>query len=260
MRVVCVDDERQALDLALTLCRNVPGVDDAVGFTDAREALAWLEGHAADAVILDIEMPVLNGISMAERVKKLHPGIALIFLTGHAQYAVDAISLRASGYLLKPVDQESLTRELKYAMTSRRLREPAHIVANTFGYFDFLVDGESVAFKRTKAKELLAFLIDKRGGGVTRQQAYMDIWESDDYGHSEIKMLDTVIRSLRDTLQEYGVGEIFEMKSGFLRIRPELLDCDLYRLLDGDIAASSAFRGEYLNGYPWAVLNQGIIF
>ena len=115
--------------------------------------------------------------------------------------------------------------------------------------------GETLAFHRAKSKELLAYLIDRSGKGVTRQDIFAALWEEGLYDRSRQKYLDVIIRSLRETLREAGSEGILEIKSGFLRIRPELLDCDLYRFLNNDPAAVNAYRGEYMPEYTWAVFN-----
>ena len=66
------------------------------------------------------------------------------------------------------------------------------------------------------------------------------------------KQMDVVIRSLRDTLRNSGIEDLFELKNRCLRIRPEMIDCDLYRFLKGDKEAVSAYCGEYMSQYTWA--------
>ena len=132
-----------------------------------------------------------------------------------------------------------------------------HIVMKTFGGFDCLVDGKAIPFRQAKCKELLAYLVDRRGSSVTRAEAFAILWEDRLYDRSMQKQLDVIIRRLRATLLEYGISEILEMKSGTMRIHPELLDCDLYRFLSGDAEAVRAYRGEYMSGYSWAELTEG---
>ena len=79
--------------------------------------------------------------------------------------------------------------------------------------------------------------------------------EEGQYDYSRQKYLDVIIRSLRETLKEAGVEEILEIKGGFLRVKTEMLDCDLYRFLRNDPEAVNAYRGEYMEEYPWAVFN-----
>ena len=192
---------------------------------------------------------------LAEKLKRRHPDASVIFLTAFPQYAVQAVKLRASGYLLKPVSLEDLKEEIDYACSKKRERPSSHIIVQTFGNFEIFVDGETLAFRRSKSKELLAYLVDRSGKGVSRAWIFSALWEEGVYDHSKQKYLDVIIRSLRDTLREAGIEEILEIKGGFLRVRPELLDCDLYRLLKNDPAAVNAYRGEYMVEYSWAVLN-----
>ena len=231
MTAICVDDEPLVLQLSLSLIRELPQFKQVEGFGGSVEALDWLETPRPDLALLDIDMPAINGIALAIRIKEQYPDTAIIFLTGYTQYAVEAFALHASGYLMKPINQ-------------------------TFGNFDVFVDGKAVAFNRSKSKELLAYLVDRKGSSVSRTEAFAVLWEDNAYDRSMQKQLDVVIRSLRGTLQENGIGEILEMKSGNMRIIPELLDCDLYRFFSGDAEAINEYRGEYMSSYSWASLTE----
>ena len=120
-------------------------------------------------------------------------------------------------------------------------------------------DGELTAFRQAKCKELLAYLIDRQGGSVTRAEAFAILWEDWMYDRGMQKQFDVIIRSLRDTLEEYGVGEILEMKKGALRIRPELISCDAWRFFKGDTDAVNAFRGEYMSAYALGSHTAGLV-
>ena len=193
---------------------------------------------------------------MAAKIKERCPNAAIIFLTGYTQYAVEAFSLHASGYLLKPINRERLSEEIDYALFGRHTPRTSHITVQTFGNFDLFVDGRTVSFTRSKSKELMAYLIDRQGSSVSRTEAFSVLWEDSLYDRSMQKQLDVIIRSLRTTLQEYGIGEIVEMKAGMMRVVPEKIDCDLYRFLNGDAAAVNEYRGEYMSSYSWASLNE----
>ena len=260
MNVICVDDEFLSMRRILSMCLDMPEVSHAEGFTSAAKALSWLKEHTADVALLDIHMPDMNGLALAQEIRKRRPYTAIIFVTAHSQYAVDAFALHVSGYLLKPVSKERLFAELAYAASTPPFRKcEARIVVQTFGYFEITTDGKKVAFKRSKSKELLALLVDKRGSGMTRSQAQAELWEDREYNRQMQKQFDVILRSLRSTLQEYGIGEILELQRGFIRIRPELLNCDLYCFLDGDKNAAREFRGEYMTGYSWARITEGYL-
>ena len=259
MRIVCVDDEKLVLELIESMCRHLPQHPEVCGFTRALPALDFIRENPVDIAILDINMPDMNGLSLAANVKDASPDTAVIFLTGYAEYAVEAFALHVSGYLLKPVTEEQLAAEVDYALSGKKtdLRK-GRITARTFGEFDLLVDGKAVSFPRAKSKELLAYLIDRNGGYVTRAFLYAALFEEKAYDRRAQKYLDVIIRSLRQTLKEAGAGEILEMSRGSLRICPEKLDCDMYRFLDGDTNAINAYRGEYMNAYSWASLTEAL--
>ena len=263
MKILCVDDDRQTLQQHIALCRELPHVTQAEGFTGAKEALAWAEEHSVDLALLDIVMPDLDGLSLARALREKQPHMALVFLTEHEQYAAEAWEMHATSYVLKPLTRERLIDELSYAAEWRRKQAEedviAHIAVQTFGNFDLLVDGKEVNFSRSKAKELFACLVDKKGLRISRKEAFRLLWEGEEYTRPGQKKLDVVIRSLRATLQENGIGEILQLEQGTLRIVPQALDCDAYRLLAGDQAYENKYRGEYMSLYTWARPTEGAI-
>jgi len=106
---------------------------------------------------------------------------------------------------------------------------------------------------------LLAFLIDKQGAGVKRAVAFAALYEDELYDRKMQKSFNVIVHSLKTTLTENGIGEIFEMNSGELRINPALIDCDLYRLLQGDVHAVNSYRGEYMSNYYWANMTEAFV-
>lgn len=252
MRIICVDDEPLAVEDVLSVCRDLSSDVLVNGFTDVNEALEWIRSNPVDAALLDIDMPQMNGITLAAQIKKIKPDMIILFLTAYKEFAFDAFQVHPNGYLLKPLLPEILQKELDYAASVHPQTAVPHIEARTFGNFDLLVDGELVTFKRARSKELLAYLIDRRGISASRKEMAAVLFEDESYDHNHQKYLDVIIRSLRDTLKEYGIEEIFYMERRGLRIIPEKISCDMYRFYQGDTEAIRLFRGEYLVSYAWA--------
>ena len=278
IKMICVDDAPLVLDHTVSLCRTIDRITDTKGFTNSGAALEYIGKNKVEIAVLDINMPDMNGIELAAHIKEKSPDTAIIFLTAYSEYAVEAFKLHASGYLMKPIDKESLSAEIDHALTNHPFRMESRIAAQTFGDFEFIVDGEVLVFIRSKskekgqeapcpgasqtstphlsAKELLAYLIERRGRNVSRQQAFMTLYENREYDRSMQKQFDNVIRNLRSVLKEHHAENIFVLERGTMRIRPELIDCDMYRLLDGDAEAVNSYRGEYMNQYSWANISE----
>ena len=117
MRVICVDDATVILQHTLKLLEEMPQIDEVKGFTNPLEALDFVKENPVDLALLDIEMPEMNGIQLAGKIKEVRPGVAIIFLTAYSQYAVDAFAVRAAGYLLKPVTAEALKKDIGYVLS-----------------------------------------------------------------------------------------------------------------------------------------------
>ena len=263
LKVLCVDDEKLMLQFAVSLCEKIPEISGVQGFEKARDALGWLKDHPCDLALLDISLPEMDGILLAKQIKETRPDTEIVFVTGYAQYAVDAWSIHARGYILKPLTPERLREEVDYILSLRAegasKAPPPHIAVKTFGSFDVMVDGEPVHFRRAKAKELLAYLVEKQGQGITREEAHRALWEGEKYDRPAQKQLDVILRSLRDTLKEYGIGDILSVQRGAIRIMPRLFTCDMYRFVLGDVAAINEYRGEYMNAYSWASLREAYL-
>ncbi|MBQ9325449.1 MAG: response regulator [Clostridia bacterium] len=257
MTAICVDDEVLILQLTMSMCSELSEITNVEGFSNSGAVLEWLQTHQPDIALLDIDMPGMNGLMLAKEIKEMYPDTAILFLTGYPQYAMEAFSVHATGYLLKPVEKERLAAEVSYALSGRiRKREPAHIEVHTFGGFEVYVDGRKIVFKRSKSKELLAYLIDWEGQSVKRASAFTALWEDAPYDRPMQKQMDVVIRSLKGTLEEYGIAQILQIKGGDMWIVPDEVDCDLYRFIRGDAQAINAYHGEYMSDYSWASLTE----
>ena len=133
MKIICVDDEQLILKLVVRMCEKLPQISEAVGFSSSNEALEYLKENDADIALLDIEMPKINGITLAEKIKEQNPDISVIFLTGYPQYALDAFRIHASGYILKPIERQNLEAEIDYVLHSKEKTKYPQVFAKTFG-------------------------------------------------------------------------------------------------------------------------------
>jgi DNA-binding LytR/AlgR family response regulator len=117
IRALLVDDEAPARSELRYLLAGEAGVDVVGEAAGAQEALDLARELAPDVVFLDVEMPGLSGVEAAPLVRERADPPAVVFVTAHERYAVDAFAVEAFDYLLKPVDPDRLARVVE------RLRE-----------------------------------------------------------------------------------------------------------------------------------------
>ncbi len=115
LRVLLVDDEELAQLRLRTLvadCREVPAT--VVGeAANAVQAIDFLAAHGCDLVLLDVHMPGLDGMQLAARLRAQPDPPAIVFVTAHAEHALQAFELEAVDYLTKPVKRERLQAALQ---------------------------------------------------------------------------------------------------------------------------------------------------
>lgn len=125
LRVLVVDDEAPALDELRWLLERDPRVGSVRAAGSAAEALRILQEGGVDGVFLDIHMPGLTGLDLAQVLANFKEPPPIVFVTAHDEHAVDAFELRAVDYVLKPVRQERLAEAVRrLADATARPTEP----------------------------------------------------------------------------------------------------------------------------------------
>lgn len=261
MLIFVVDDEQPLLhDAQAVIAEAAP---DAVLrlFSRAADALAAIseEGLVPDIVFSDIEMPGISGLEFALKLKTVSPETRVVFITGFPQYAVDAFQLRVQGYLLKPLTPEQVRTELSL-LPSPPESEKEKLRVQCFGSFEVFWQGEPLKFGRRQTKEVLAYLIDRRGALCTAEEIIAALWGDNGELKNEKHRIRNFVADLKATLQKNGMDKALIRQGSRIAIRAECFDCDYYRMLAGDMTAINAFRGEYMSNYSWAELTAGKLY
>ena len=129
LKVLIVDDEPLARARLRTLVGDctAPRAQVEAEAGNASQALSWLQGHQVDVVLLDIHMPGADGLTLAQHLRDLPQPPAVVFVTAHAEHAVQAFELEALDYLTKPVRLERLQamlQKVERLMHAGRATEP----------------------------------------------------------------------------------------------------------------------------------------
>lgn len=120
MRILVCDDEALARERLVRLLRDVPDCEVVGEAENGREALTKVEALDPDLILLDIRMPIMDGIACAEALARLDNPPAVIFITAFDEHALAAFQVEAVGYLLKPVRRAQLHEALARAARLNR--------------------------------------------------------------------------------------------------------------------------------------------
>ncbi|GAA4763449.1 LytR/AlgR family response regulator transcription factor [Novosphingobium ginsenosidimutans] len=119
LRTLIVDDEPLAIERMQLICRDLAGLDVAGTAQDGAAALRMIDALSPDLVLLDMTMPELDGLAVARALTGRKPRPAVIFVTAHENFAVEAFDLDAVDYVLKPVTPDRLERAVARALARR---------------------------------------------------------------------------------------------------------------------------------------------
>ena len=259
MKIIVVDNEKIACDGMVHLLMRMRPEDETIGFTEAEKALVFYAAAPGDVAVLDIEMPVINGIELAKRFKQINPEVNIIFTTGYSEYALEAIELHASGYLMKPVTESKLKKEFENLRYNIKEQHPGGLRVRAFGNFEVFVNETPLHFKYTKAKELLAYLVDRRGALCSNAELIAALWDGEEDQKKKISYLKNIRKDLQQTLAKYGYNDVIVHQRGMTGIMPRRINCDYFDWINGKKNALSIYRGEYMTQYSWAEVTHGWI-
>lgn len=250
LKAIILDDEVFVCEYLQTICDQIMDINVVERFHVPQEMLEYVAHYPIDLAFMDVEMPGMNGIEAARRLREIAPNVAIIFVTGHENYAFEAFGLDAVSYLLKPCTAQEVERAVEKAVRLFPTVQP-RVRIQTFGQFVLFIDNEPYRIANKKAKELLALLIDCRGEIVTMEQAIDVLWEDRPYDDTVKQLYRRAVITLNQLMKEKDL-DFFVSNRGSCHIIPSKLECDYYQFLQGNPNTVKLYMGEYMSQYSWA--------
>ena len=262
MNIIAVDDERYALENVKRVINKALPDCSLSCFNTPSRALLYADDNRVELAFLDVEMGGMNGLELAKRLKEIYGRTNIVFVTGYSEYAIDSYSVPASGYIVKPVSEKAILSAMEHlrhpALKTATLPEEVKLRVQCFGNFDAFAGGSLLHFSRSKAKELFAYLIHKRGASCTIRELAAVLFENAENDSGE-RQIQTYISSMMKVLREAGADDIIVKKFNSLAVDAEKIDCDYYRFLKWDTYAVNSYTGEYMANYSWAEFAVGYL-
>lgn len=277
IKTIIVDDEKLSLQHLQRKLNDFDNVEVVKAFTNATDVLKEMRRIDFNTAFLDIEMPGLNGLELAEIIYDWNSDIQIVFCTAFRDYAVQAFELHSIDYLLKPLLtdrlQKTITRlERQLTASSNTEAKNKHIDSllrvKCFGEFVVYEDDSPVKWRTAKARELFAFFIANHQTYIHRDSIIYAIWPDIEYGKAKVQ-LHTSISYLRKTLKSIGYPDALTFLNECYAMELDKFQCDAIELEqafhdhttvnEDNIAfleyVVDRYKGDYMeqNGYEWAL-------
>lgn len=266
INVLLVDDEEVGMEVIHILLSAYEDIYVCGKYTNPYDALDHVDHHDVDAIFLDIEMPELSGINLAERIKKKNPAIHIIFVTAHKEFALEAFDVYSLDYILKPVTKQRLAKSvsrLKSVVTHQAIMQEVSI--RTFGDFEVTqaLTGQPFIWKTSKVRELCAFFVHHEGGKLDRDYIIDTLWPDVSVDKAKTNLY-TCISYLRKVFKENGVDQIILKNGSAYYMELNQVSCDSVQwsqiISQGKYDQESAekllvlYTGDYMGmmGFHWA--------
>lgn len=252
MNIIAVDDEQLALEALVDTTKKTIIDAKVYGFLKPQLALEFAKENNVDVAFLDIKMRGMNGLELAKQLKDIKGDINIIFVTGYSEYSLDAFRLYASDYILKPATPEAIKQAMEHLRNPIIPKYTKKIRFQCFGNFEVYANEKPLVFKRTKAKELLAYLVDRKGASVTMGELMAIMWSDGEDNYSRQSNLRNLIAELKHVFASVGANNVIIKSHNNIAINCEEVDCDYYDFIHHIPYAVNLYHGEYMMQYSWA--------
>lgn len=267
MLILTIDSDLKILDEEVRLIREKLPEAAVVGFTTYSETVNFVKQSNCDLVFLEAELKDGSGLALAKEITSIHPETRIIFVTEHGEHAAEAFRLHAEGYIIKPLTESRLLEEMELiGSIEKGKKENAdpekhsckHILRiQTFGNFECFVDDKPIIFKYYKAKELLAYLVDRKGAMCTNGELMSVLW-ADESGNKD-SYFRNIKSDLIGTLRKHGFEDVIVKQKGAIGLNTDKVMCDYYDVLEGNKPIEGNYWGEYISQYSWAEVTNAFL-
>lgn len=213
MRILIVEDEPDSLN---EIIYYLQGYDETIEFETCSNSFLAIKASQAnvfDAALLDIQMPEMTGLELAEYLSAMFPRISLVFITAYNNYATEAFELNAADYILKPIRLERFNRALdkirREIEADRKplIRPSGEIEIRAFSKMVVSSEGQILKWKRRKSSEIFAYLLHHQGVPVHKEKLCEIMWPEYD-PQKALPYLQTIMYQLRKNIAEIDDSRI----------------------------------------------------
>ncbi|WP_300770603.1 response regulator transcription factor [uncultured Bacteroides sp.] len=213
-KVLLVEDDKNLSFILKSSLEQMIGGYEVVSVANGKDGLDMLTKGNFDVIVSDVEMPVMDGVTMVQHIRKNHPSLAIIFITGltTARDVINGYQAGADFYIKKPFLPEELDAHIQAVLRMRHNTQAESPVGNdedtifTIGKYSFDPTQNLLIFENeqhnltAKESKILEMLCREKGKVVSRENILNEIWGNSDFYSS--RSLDVFITKLRKYLSK----------------------------------------------------------
>jgi two-component system, LytTR family, response regulator len=225
LTAIAIDDEPRALEVVQMHASKVPFLELKATFTDAFEAIPYLQNNKVDLIFLDIKMPDISGIEFASILQK---SPMIVFTTAFSEYAVNGFELDAVDYLMKPFSLARFTKACNKALEIKTLRneEMKNFIFLKTGYDEEKVFLDDIQYIEAEGNYMAYILPNKKllcRQNISESISQLPANQFIRIHRSYIVALDKIQKITRQSVwvagNEISVGASYEEKLGEIRVK-----------------------------------------
>ena len=213
-RVLLVEDDKNLSFILKSSLEQMIGGYEVLSVANGKDGLDMLTKENFDVIVSDVEMPVMDGVTMVQHIRKNHPSLAIIFITGltTARDVINGYQAGADFYIKKPFLPEELDAHIQAVLRMRHNTQAESPAGNdedtifTIGKYSFDPTQNMLIFENeqhnltAKESKILEMLCREKGKVVSRENILNEIWGNSDFYSS--RSLDVFITKLRKYLSK----------------------------------------------------------
>ena len=274
LNAIIVDDEKPAIEVLKLLLEKNGQICVAASFMSAIQALSAVQNLKPDVAFLDIEMPEMSGLELAEKMIEADNDMEIVFVTAYNKYALEAFRVNAIDYILKPLSSENIAQTV--ARLKKAKPSPPSLQTPTdkgrvycFGRLSVYGAGcgKEIKWRTAKTEELFAFMLQNLNSEVSKWKIEQVLWPECETDKLDV-YLHTTIYKMKKTLLSANINFDFTFINGSYKMAlPDVyLDTSAFEAVtDGKITVTEAsldrykkafslYKGNYLgeNEYLWS--------
>ena len=201
MNIIILDNHKLIIKEIRRQVLSVLPAAKCVCFTKQREAIEHVKKNRVDVALLDVDMPGINGIEVAELMCQINPRLNIIFITGYPEYALQAFTVPVSDFIVKPVSEDALRASFQ------KLRFPLEETIDSFQYDD-VKDAKAIGERLKKLRKERGLTARDLADEIGVSYTTIYRWENGDRvpdGFNMGKLMNVLGVRLKDIISEIDI-------------------------------------------------------